>query len=350
MKTSFVSNLAVQNAMRLTIQQSQAEVIKLQAEVTTGRHADVGVALGGTTSRSLDLQREMARMKTLTSTNAVVTQRLAASQEALETVADAAQSVNKVLISLSGTEAADQLAIAKSEVTNALSIFTGAVNTSFNGEFLISGINSDVKPVADYNDPVVSAAKTTFDTELSGYMTANGIASMRDFTASQMDDFLTNTLEPLYMGTQWTTDWSQASDQAMTSRISTSEVVASSTTANSKGMRKFALASVIASELLAADVSSAVRSTVSTAAMGYIGEAISGIDAQRSDLGISEARVEKANTSLAAQIELVTTHISDLEGIDSYEASTRMNTLLTQIETSYTLTSRLQQLSLINFL
>ena len=41
------------------------------------------------------------------------------------------------------------------------------------------------------------------------------------------------------------------------------------------------------------------------------------INAQRSDLGISEARVKKANTSLAAQIELVTTHIADLEGIDS---------------------------------
>ena len=41
-----------------------------------------------------------------------------------------------------------------------------AVNTSFNGEFLFSGINTDVKPVADYNDPAVSAAKTTFDTAL----------------------------------------------------------------------------------------------------------------------------------------------------------------------------------------
>jgi flagellar hook-associated protein 3 FlgL len=360
MKTSFVSNLAVQNAMRLTIQQSQAEVVKLQAEVTTGRHADVGVALGGSTSRSLDLQREMARMKTLTSTNAVVTQRLAASQEALKSVADAAQSINKVLIGLSGSDSKDQLAIATTEVTNALSIFSSSVNTSFNGEFLFSGINTDVKPMIDYNSAEGAAAKAAYNTALTTFMAAQAppLTAMNQFSKAQMEDFITNTLEPMYVDTdpaagdqsRWQTDWSNASDQTMTSRISTTEVVSSSTTANSDGMRKFALASVIATELLGADVSSDVRTAVSAAATSYIGEAISGIDAQRSDLGISEARVKKANTSLASQIKLVTTHISDLEGIDTYEASTRMNTLLTQIETSYTLTSRLQQLSLINFL
>jgi flagellar hook-associated protein 3 FlgL len=57
MKTSFVSNLAVQNAMRLTIQQGQAELLKLQTEVTTGRHADVGLALGSSAARSVSLQR-----------------------------------------------------------------------------------------------------------------------------------------------------------------------------------------------------------------------------------------------------------------------------------------------------
>ncbi|MDQ0319171.1 flagellar hook-associated protein 3 FlgL [Pararhizobium capsulatum DSM 1112] len=360
MKTSFVSNLAVQNAMRLTIQQSQTEVVKLEKEVTTGRHADVGIALGGSASKSLDLQRELARMTTLTETNAVVTQRLSASQEALSSISDAAQSTMEALIALSGSDSADQLAIAKTEVTNSMSIFNSAINTSFNGEFLFSGINTDVKPVADYNDPAGSTAKAAFNTALSDFMAAQSppLTSMSEFSTTQMTDFIKNTLEPMYLDTdpasgdqsQWTTDWSGASDQTMTSRISTTEVVPSSTTANSEGVRKFALANVLAYELLGSNVSSDVRSLISSTAVGYIGEAISGIDAQRSALGISEARVEKANTSLEAQIKLVKTHVNDLEGVDTYEASTRMNTLLTQIETSYTLTSRLQQLSLINFL
>jgi len=39
-----------------------------------------------------------------------------------------------------------------------------------------------------------------------------------------------------------------------------------------------------------------------------------------------------------------------VEGVDPYEASTRMNSLLAQVEASYTLTSRIQQMSLMNYL
>lgn len=172
---------------------------------------------------------------------------------------------------------------------------------------------------------------------------------MSDFTKAQMEDFITNTLEPLY-DTEWAADWSKASSQNMTSRISTTEVVQSSTNATTEGFRKFALASVIALELMDENVSSEVRAYIGEAALGYVEQANTQITAERSTLGISEARVKKANTSLQAQIKLINTHITDLEGVDTYEASTRMNTLLTQVETSYTLTARIQRLSLIDFL
>lgn len=347
MKTSFVSNLAVQNAMRLTIQQGQAELLKLQTEVTTGRHADVGLALGSSAARSVSLQRELARLGTLVDTNSVVTQRLAASQSALATMAEAAQQVRNTLVTFKGNDAADQLAIQKTEIQSAMSAFSSAANLSFNGEFLFAGINTDVRPFEDYG----AAAKSTFDTALATYMSANGIASMSDFTKAEMEDFITNTLEPLYASdAQWATDWSKASSQNMTSRISTTEVVQSSTNATTEGFRKFALASVIALELMDENVSSEVRAYIGEAALSYVEQANTQITAERSTLGISEARVKKANTSLQAQIKLINTHITDLEGVDTYEASTRMNTLLTQVETSYTLTARIQRLSLIDFL
>ncbi|WP_081157906.1 flagellar hook-associated family protein [Ensifer aridi] len=349
MKTSFVSNLAVQNAMRLTIQQGQAELLKLQTEVTTGRLADVGVELGSSTSRSVSLRRELARLETLVDTNSVVTQRLSASQQALSMMADAAQEVRNALVTFKGNDAADQLATQKTQIESAMSAFSSAANLSFNGEFLFAGINTDVRPFEDY--AAGSAAKTTFDNELATFMTANGIASMSDFTVTQMEDFITNTLEPLYASdAQWAADWSKASSQNMTSRISTTEVVQSSTNATTDGFRKFALASVIASELMDENVSSEVRAYIGEAALGYVEQANTKITGERSTLGISEARVKKANTSLEAQIKLINTHITDLEGVDTYAASTRMNTLLTQVETSYTLTARIQQLSLIDFL
>ena len=41
-------------------------------------------------------------------------------------------------------------------------------------------------------------------------------------------------------------------------------------------------------------------------------------------------------------------HVTTLEGVDPYEATANVNALLTQIETAYALTARLQNLSLIN--
>ena len=76
MKTSFISNLSVQSAMRSTINQVQNELIDAQKEVVSGQHNNIGQVLGGTTSRALDLRRERDMMGNLMATNSVVTQRL----------------------------------------------------------------------------------------------------------------------------------------------------------------------------------------------------------------------------------------------------------------------------------
>jgi len=126
--------------------------------------------------------------------------------------------------------------------------------------------------------------------------------------------------------------------------------VQSSTNANVDGMRKFALGAVIGYELLSLGLSDETRKTVSDSALAYIGEGITGVDAERTTLGISQARVKQANTSLEAQKTILTTGIRDLESVDTYEAATRLNTLETQLSLAYTLTSKLQSMSLLNYL
>ena len=58
-----------------------------------------------------------------------------------------------------------------------------------------------------------------------------------------------------------------------------------------------------------------------------------------------------ANDRMSAQKDVIDdADRNALESVDPYEASTRVNTLLTQIETSYALTARIQQLSLLDYL
>jgi flagellar hook-associated protein 3 FlgL len=46
----------------------------------------------------------------------------------------------------------------------------------------------------------------------------------------------------------------------------------------------------------------------------------------------------------------MTTQINVLESVDPFEASTRVSALMTQVETAYAMTARIQNLSLLKYL
>ena len=349
MKMSFVSTQAIQNAMRLTVQRAQAEIVATQSEVVTGRHADVGLELGATTARSVSLNREVQRMQVIIDSNTLVNHRLTASQQALGQMAESAQQVLDQLIGVHGINELGRLDVTRQTVLASFESFSSTANTSANGEYLFAGINTDVKPLASYADG--SQAKASFDAAfLAHFGFDQDDAAVASITPPQMDDFLTNVVEPLILGAGWYADWSSADDTPMTSRINRNEVVESSTTVNSDGVRNMAMASVIVTEMLAVSLSGDTRELLVNRAIDYAGSAVSGINFEQTKLGMSEQRISRSNESLSTQMNLMSLHIGELENVDVYEASTRLNTLLAQVETSYTLTARIQQLSLTNYL
>ncbi|OCW56179.1 flagellar hook-associated family protein [Hoeflea olei] len=350
MKVSFISTMAQQNSMRSTVARAQKEIDKLNKEIVTGRYADIGLALGAKTSNSVSLNHDVSRLKTIQDANALSTQRLSASQSALELMSDSAQQMMEAFITANGSDDSNNLLIARRDIESSLGSFTVAINTSSNGEYLFAGINTGVKPVEEYL-AAGSTPKAFFDATFSAHFGfAQDDPAAAGITVAQMDDFITNVLEPSFMGPDWNTNWSSASDTNMTSRILSNEVVESSVNANEKGMRYFALAAVIGIELLGSPVSSEVRNSINAKAIEYAGQAVTGIDNQRSNLGVAEHRLAKAKVSLESQVKIIKLHLGDIEGVDAYEASTRMDTLVDQVELSYTLTARIQQLNLTNYL
>lgn len=346
MKTSFVSTQAMQNALRLQIRTAQEALIKNQIEATTGIHADIGLTLGASTASALDLTGEVARMEALLDSNALVDTRLSSSQNALEQMSDAAQTMLDAFITTVATEDPTQISMAQTEIEGAFQAFTGSVNLAANGEYLFGGINTGQKPLSDYLADG-SSAKAAFD---AAYAAKFGAADPSTISVADMTDFLDNEFPALFDDANWKANWSDASDTAMTSRINGNEVVETSTTANIEGVRKFAMAAVLGVELLGKGFSDDVRGLVTQRATGYAGEAITALDGERGRLGFAQARVKRANDSLHSQKDIVTSQIGNLESVDRYEAATRVNMLTTQIEASYSLTARIQQLSLVNFL
>ena len=63
-----------------------------------------------------------------------------------------------------------------------------------------------------------------------------------------------------------------------------------------------------------------------------------------------QQRVTDANSRMSIQSDIMTKHISALESVDPYEASSRLSALMTQVETAYAMTARIEKLTLLNYL
>jgi flagellar hook-associated protein 3 FlgL len=79
-------------------------------------------------------------------------------------------------------------------------------------------------------------------------------------------------------------------------------------------------------------------------------QAITETTSEQTTLGLAQQRTNAATTRIGAQQKILNESVLDLESVDPYEAATRVNALMSQIETSYALTVQLQNLSLLNYL
>lgn len=137
MKLSFISSTAIQNAMRQTIRQAQNEMTSASTEATTGVYADIGVALGSSTSLNVNLTREVSRIDSILSSNSIANQRMTTSQTALTGMGTQAQNLMDQLVALSGNTDGSSVALAQQTATSTLSSVIASANTMVNGEYLL---------------------------------------------------------------------------------------------------------------------------------------------------------------------------------------------------------------------
>ncbi|MER8921449.1 flagellar hook-associated family protein [Mesorhizobium sp. M0802] len=346
MKATSVSSAALSNAARYQQMRMQAELVKATKESTTGTVADVGLALGARTSQAVTFSRDLDRLNVIIDSNSLVTARLSSTQAALGQLSDTAQNLLTALTAAGNSSSTITQQAGKAAVQQMTSI----LNASVNGEYLFAGTNTDVKPIDDFT-AAGSPAMAAFDASFSsyfGFTQADPLAA--NITAAQMDGFITSNVVPQFMGSGWQANWSNATDQQIVSRISLGETTQTSASANDDSIRKLAMASALITGLLSGNISQAAKTTVVGRAQAMVGEALGGIGQLQAETGLAEKRVSDASDRMKTQVDLFEHHILDLEGVDPAEAATRVADLTQHIETSFALTARLQQMSLLNYL
>lgn len=347
MKVSFVSSQAINQALRYQTARLNADLVKATKELGSLRVADTGLALGARTGLSVSLHREVDRLKGVIDSNKLATSRLDITQAGLRQLTDAAGGLLvDFTTALSGST---DPAIVQQQAAKTMSLLTSVLNTNLNGENIYAGINTDKMPLADFLDPDNDNRKAFDEAFDQHFLFAPDDPAAANITASQMEDFLA-LIEPQFSEAGWMDKWSQATSGQITTRITLTETAQTSVTANIPGFRTLAMAAATIAATFGGPLSEEARTVALEKGVSLLGQAVRELANQQGQTGVVQQRIEAANERLSMQIDLFSGSIRDLEGVDEYEVASRITGLRTQIEISYSLTSSMRQLSLLNYL
>lgn len=349
MKTSYISTFTLSDSSRSLLQRQTANLAKLQIEISSGRKADIGLDLGARTGEAVSVRAEHTRLDAMIDTNALTASRLDVTQAALKDLLTTTQESLATLVAVRDSNGS--ASVAKGQAEGSLKLLISRLNTQLGGTYIFSGINTDAKPVTDYFATPASASKTAVDAAFNGAFGFNqsnpGVATI---TPAAMTAFLNGPFDALFADPQWGATWSTATNQTMTSQISPAESLNSSVSANEKPMRQLAAAFTMMADLGAEGLGKETYKVVVDKAISLLGEAVVGVTNLKGEVGLAQSRVSAASDRLEVQTNILNKRVNSLELVDKEETAVRLNTAITQLETTYAVSSRIQRLSILNFL
>ncbi|HET6377500.1 MAG TPA: flagellar hook-associated family protein [Methylocella sp.] len=346
--SAYISTQSIASLLRQSVLRLQSDLASTEKELATGKHADIGLALAGRAGDSLSLQGETSRLQAIITANQTVSTRLAATANILGRLQESAQELLDGILQGDGSPL-NASTIQKLGETN-LKELISSLNTSVQGEHIFGGTNTAAPPITDYYAPA-AANKAAID---SAFLSAFGFMQnselVADISGEGMKTFLDTQFSSLFDDLSWTTLWSSASSEMLTSRISKHEIIPASVSANLPVFQRLAEAYTMVASLGTDALNADAYRTLTLKAANLLKSAISSLIDVQANTGLVQSRINKAATDMSLQINILSMHIGDLENVNPYEAATRVASLQTQIQISYSLTSQLQHLSLVEFL
>ena len=320
----------------------QKQLADAETELTTGFLADPVKSLGSQIGLDQTLQAQSATLTNFQSNNTIAQSSLTATQNALTSITSDAQSFVSALITAQST---GDVATLQTQAQQFLASLASQLNTSVGGSYIFGGINNSTPPLSDDSQSAQNATSAAFQALLSS--TSSTVSSL---SATDMQTFLSGAFANLFTGSNWSSNWSQASSTPMSALISPNQTVTTSATANDPAFQDLVSAYVSVADLSFNNLNSSTQLAVVKNAQQLIGSATQGITNLQSSLGISQSQITNANSLMQTQATLMNNTVSQIAGVDPSQAATNLSNLTTQLETAYSLTDRISKLSLVNYL
>ncbi|HTV32191.1 MAG TPA: flagellar hook-associated family protein [Methylocella sp.] len=347
MTLSSVSTFTLGTSLLEPVQKIQTALSQDGVEATTGQYADLGLQLGEQAGFELSLRNQSDALQAMTSANSVISTNLTTTQDALNSIAQGAQTTLQNLASWTSNQTSG--VSLQSQGVNGLQQLVPLVNTTSNGQYVFAGQNVAVPPMSDYlsSSPGMAAIDQAFQTTFGISLNSSGVSTI---SPSDLQNFLTGAFANLFQGASWSQNWSSASSANSTAQVAPGQTVETTTSANQPGVQEVTEAYAMLAAFGGASLSTAAQQTVVTAASSLLGQGLNDITSMQASIGTTQAQITDANAMMASQLTLMQTQIGDLDNVDSAQVATNLSALSTQLQTAYQLTAQLQKLSLAQYL
>ena len=349
MTISNVSSNYLSTAMLPSIKQAQSQLATLQTESASGQYADLGLQLGAQSGYELSLRTQDDLLSAMTTSNTITGASMTTAQDAMTSLRTTADDSLKSLVAIASGDnvPATLQALGQSNLQQLIAVG----NTTSGDDYVFGGQNVSAAPLDDYFATPSSNAKTAIDNAFQSYFGFSvNDSDVSNITASQLDDFLTGAYAQQFEGANWTSNWSNASDDNTTALIAPNTSVTTSTNANNSGFRDLAQGYTMLSEFGDIGLNASAQQALSQAAISSVNKGVAGLTNAQAALGQSQTALTDANSQMSSQMTLLQQQISSLDSVDPAKIATELTQLSTQLQTSYQVTAKLNTLNLAQYL
>jgi len=327
-------------------------------EATTGLKADVYRSLGLQSGEAMALRARRGRVESFVASNTLLANKMVMTAHAMSTMRETAQTFLNQAVS-SRDSLTQSAAYLQTAAKTAIEQLTTQLNSSFDGTSLFSGTMSDRTPLQVWD--AASAATGLSPRGVVEGVIGAGITSAADATAKAaelkmiFDSADTVTPARNFEGTFFNgtplQDPLGAASSRLTARIDEGVVLNYGVQANDPAFTElFRGLSMIAGTDVNTITDPAAYAAWMKEAVDTVAGGISRLTAAEQVLGSQQQSLDLTLASQETQVDIYANQVLALEGIDAFEAASRVNLLQTQMEATYAVTARLSRLTFLNYM
>lgn len=330
-----VPDLLSNGRVSRAIAQVETDLTRASEELTSGRKTDLIEATSGDPTRLYVIERDLALNASRTNSISLAVGRSTVAQASLESVQSTVGDFGPRLaaaVSIRDVGAADRIA---AEARSAFEQAIGALNSRFGDRSVFAGAAADgpaTAPASDILAEAAAAASTATDA-------AGAIAAVEAYFNDPAG----------YSATGYTGSTTDTQDVEIAPGERLSYTVRADRQEVRDALTALALAVIGVEGGFPGDNAGGRLEVLGDAALRSV-SAEAGVIELRSELGVSEERLENATVRASAEDAFLQTARNRIISRDQFQAATEFTALETQLQTIFSVTARLSNLSLTNFL